>query len=337
MNAQPAPQQTPSLHDYLAAPLRLGDADVAGPLAVFPIFGPPPVQRYLPFAPALEQGFRLGEVAGGGSVNNLVVENPTMDPVLLFEGEEVLGAQQNRTFDVSVLVAPGARLRVPVSCVEAGRWEGSRNRESFRPAPQSAYPALRRAKAREARRRAAGGLEARADQGAVWNEVAAKSERMGVASATGAMNDIYEGRRGRLAEMHGRVRLRDGQLGALAAIGGRVAVLDYVSRPEVFATLHGPLVQGYALDALEAHDAEPPRARTARGFALLVTDCEPAQRNRGVGLGQELRFAAGGVAGTALVKDGELVQLTAFPGDDSGPDGERPARGGRIRRPSRRR
>jgi hypothetical protein len=44
---------------------------------------------------------------GGGNVNDLVIVNPTDLPVLVYEGEEVLGAQQNRIFDVSVLVAAG--------------------------------------------------------------------------------------------------------------------------------------------------------------------------------------------------------------------------------------
>ena len=30
----------PTLADFLAAPLRVGDPDVHGPLAVFPLFGP---------------------------------------------------------------------------------------------------------------------------------------------------------------------------------------------------------------------------------------------------------------------------------------------------------
>ena len=70
---------------------------------------------------------------GAASVRALVIENPTDLPLLVYEGEEVLGAQQNRTFDDSVLVASGEKLRVDVSCVEAGRWDGSR-RERATPA-----------------------------------------------------------------------------------------------------------------------------------------------------------------------------------------------------------
>jgi ARG/rhodanese/phosphatase superfamily protein len=91
---------------------------------------------------------------------------------------------------VSVLVAAGARLRVPVSCVEHGRWDGARHHGPFTPAPQAAYPSLRREKNAAARASVAAGLEARADQRAVWNEIAAKSSRIDVTSAARAMHDV---------------------------------------------------------------------------------------------------------------------------------------------------
>src|SRR4029453_15398681 len=89
-------------------------------------------------------------------------------------------------------------------------------------------------------------------------------------------------------------------------------VLDCVSRPDVFAALHGPLVQGYALDALELDETEPPSIEDARGFVSLVTGTEP-RRRRSLGLGRELRFASDGVAGSGLIHEEELIQLTAFP------------------------
>ena len=59
---------------------------------------------------------------------------------------------QDRTFDLTVLVAAAAKLRVPVSCVEAGRWEAAREHEPLAPAPQAAYPELRAAKSRHVMR-----------------------------------------------------------------------------------------------------------------------------------------------------------------------------------------
>ena len=142
------PEEIPSIatiEGYLGDPLRVDEPDVVGPLAVFPVFGPNPQLEYLPFSEAIN--VRVAELGGGGSVNELLVENFRDVPVLLYEGEEVLGAQQNRIFDSSVLVPARSRIKVPVSCVEAGRWDLSRHRERFAPAPQAAYPELRRMKA----------------------------------------------------------------------------------------------------------------------------------------------------------------------------------------------
>ena len=66
------------------------------------------------------------------------------------------------------------------------------------------------------------------------------------------------------------MRIHDGQIGALAAVDGKISVLDHVSRPDVFSALHGPLVQGYALDALEAGDAPAPSVNEAAGFPERV-------------------------------------------------------------------
>lgn len=329
-----------AIHDFLEEPLRVGEPDVAGALAVFPLFGPEPRQAYVAFAQAREHGVRVVEREQRASVNELVVENPTDLPVLLYEGEEVLGAQQNRIFDISVLVAAGSKLEVPVSCVERGRWDSSRHADELTPSRHAAYPELRRmrssSKTRRIRQLVSAVTEAEADQSATWSSVGAKSEYHGIQSRSGAMSDIYEGRRAALDEMRDAMRLHPGQAGAIAAIGGHFVVLDYVSRPEVFAALHGPLVQGYALDAVEAPESKPPTIDAARGFALLVADCAVARRNASLGLGDEIRIASNGVSGSALAVDGELVQLTAFPGDEHSPD-RRPARTTRVAQPTRRR
>ena len=321
----------PTLTAYLASPLEVGEPDVAGPLAVFPLFGSPAQFVYQSFAQGRGHGVTIKELGAGASVRDLVIQNPTDIPVLLFEGEEVLGAQQNRTFDVSVLVGAGMTLQVPVSCVEAGRWDGSRHSESFEPAPQAAYPKLRRQKNRAVLAQVVSGAEARADQSAVWAEVDEKLDTVGASAPTRAMHDGYEQRRRDLRTLTDACRLRDGQVGALVAIGGELTVLDLVSRPDVFASLFEPLVQGYALDALAGGDAEAPDDGVARAFLDRVVDAPILERDA-IGLGRDVRLS-GTLHGAGLVRGDELVQLSVF-APESSPG---PAPGGRIRRPSRRR
>lgn len=328
---------TGALRELLHGELRLGEPDSIDALTVFPVFGPEPRFEYASFADGRTHGATITELEGGASVRDLIVHNPTPLPLLLFDGEEVLGAQQNRTLDVTVLAAAGQKTQIPVSCVEQGRWDGRRNHENFQRAPQAAYPELRRSKSRQVRESIAGGLDARADQSTVWHEVSEKASRHGVASPTGAMHDVFENRRGRLNEIQQAILPRPEQVGMLAAIDGQITVLDYVSRPSVFADLHAPLVQGYALDAIEHAGSGAVVAHgDAEGFLELSLDNRAARRD-GIGLGLDPRFEGNGAEGSGLEAAGELVQLTAFASESPTQDAGGPPSVSRVRRPSQRR
>jgi hypothetical protein len=324
----------PILNSYLEGRLVVGEPDVAGPLAVFPLFGPPARFEYQSFAQGGAHGVSVKELPGGASVNDLVVHNPTGLPVLLFEGEEVLGAQQNRTFDISVLVAANSTLEVPVSCVEQRRWDGARHNENFAPAPQAAYPSLRRLKNAAVYTSVASGAAARADQSEVWHEVDEKLHSLGAAAPSRAMHDGYEARRRDLVDLAGACRLRPEQTGILVAIGGEFTVLDRVSQPLVLASLYEPLVQGYALDALDVVAAEAPSVDAASEFVEQVLTAPTLERDA-IGLGRDVRLNADRVTGAGVVCADELVQLSIFP--RNGGRADAPLHNARIHRPSRRR
>jgi ARG and Rhodanese-Phosphatase-superfamily-associated Protein domain len=306
----------------------IGEPQVAGPLAVFPVFGPGPRLDYRTFAQATELGALARELDGGASVRSLVVENPTDLPLLVYEGEEVLGAQQNRTFDDSVLVAAGAKLNVGVSCVEAGRWEGGRHAEPMRSSPQAADPDLRRLK------RACARSAGRADQGEVWAAVGDRLARHGVASANAALSDVYDRRRDDLGSLARAVRHVDRQLGAVAAVSGDPVVLDLVSRPEAFAALLPRLAQGYALDALGA--AEAASDGDAAASFLREALAAPRVPTRTPGMGCGVAIGTPALIGSGLEVGRELIQLAAFPAGGSHGPHPGAAAGARIARPSRR-
>ncbi len=321
----------PFTSQSLAAQLTVGEPDVAGPLAVFPLFGAAPRLEYRAFAEAAALGATVTELSDGASVNDLLVSNPLDQPVLLYEGELLLGAQQDRTVDHAVLVPAGAQLRVPVSCVEAGRWDGTRHGEAFTPGTHAAFAELRRRKSEAMRRALAVGLEARADQGEVWETVEDKLEELHVASPTAAMPDITRDRGDELDDLRGAINRRDGQLGAVAVLDGRPTVLDLVSRADVFAALHGPLVGGYALDALSSSASTAARPERAHVDAFLAGVLGGStRRSRAVGIGESVAVASPTGGGTGLIVEDELVQLCAYAGESA-------RAGACVVRPSRRR
>ncbi len=284
-----------------------------------------PVVEYLTLDEALPRGLRIAETSESGSVPELVVENPLDARILLYDGEELVGAKQNRILNVSVLVDACSKLAIPVSCVEQGRW--SRQSEHFLAAPHISHGELRR---RKAEAQAARPLARGVAQGEVWDAVHAKAQRMSVESVTGASSDIHRAYERDIRSLEDAFPAQPGQCGAVLALGD-VLCLDLVSQPDAFALLWPKLRAGYLLDALERLNGKPATADAIDGFVGAL-DGALATRQPSAGLGDDLRLRAPGVIGSGVELDGEVVQLSAFTSDDSG---ERAF--GRIARPSRRR
>lgn len=279
---------------------------------------------YITLEEALPLGFRITEVDAAGAVPELLAANPLDHAVLLYDGEELIGAKQNRILNVTVLVAARSETPIPVSCVEHGRWHA--RSASFAAASHAAYPELRRRKAEQL---SAEPLLRGVAQSVVWEEVAAKAGRHGVHSPTDATADIYRDREKAIAELRHAFPLTSGQSGALLALDEGQFCLDYLSRPAAFAHLYPKLLEGYLLDALEQLDGAPARLERLGEFVAAAA-AAPMRRSPSAGLGDDVRLASEGMVGSGLVLREELLQLSAFTTDGSGPCT-------RVIRPSRRR
>ena len=226
-------------------PFELGDERSFGGLTLVPLFPrDEPKLEYVGLDEAVARGLVVKEVDAEAIVGELLVENPLDELVLLYEGEELVGAKQNRIIQELTLVPAHSKARLPVRCVEAGRW--SLRTPKFQPAPHAAYPSLRK--------------ESRTSQQAVWAEVASKAQRLEAPSPTGAQEAIYVKRRATIDEYAASLPRLHGQSGVLVGIGGKIVFLDYVSRSDVFAGLYSKLLRGYALEALETAGRAADRA-----------------------------------------------------------------------------
>ncbi|HET7368139.1 MAG TPA: DUF6569 family protein [Gaiella sp.] len=285
---------------------QVGDPVEHRGIVVVPLFPRRnPVARYVTLDEGLARGLSLTETSDMGEVPELAVSNPLSDDVLLYDGAEVIGAMQNRILDVSVLVAAGAELRIPVSCTEEGRWRSVSR--TFSPAPHISNTELRR---RKAMALAAAPLRRGAAQQDVWDSVRQQARRMGTKSPTGAHRDLFLAREGELAKLEPAFGAQPGQCGTLFALGD-VLCLDTVSRPDAFAAIWPKLRRGYLLDALERLDGPPTRPERLLGFVDEVADAV-VTHGPSVGLGTDVRLRGPGVLGSGLELDGETIQLSAF-------------------------
>jgi hypothetical protein len=163
-------------------------------------------------------------------VPELAVSNPLDDDVLLYDGEELVGAKQNRILNVSVLVSAHSTLEVPMSCVEQGRWRTVSR--SFSAAPHVSNTDLRRRKAAALATQA---LALGAAQGVVWDAVQAKLEALRPL-ADGGHRDAFVAHERTLGVLERAFAAEPGQCGAVLAIGDALC-LDAVSRPDAFVAL----------------------------------------------------------------------------------------------------
>ena len=297
--------------------LLVKDPTVRGALALFPVFSSSPVAPgYLtgPEADAADL-LTVGEHDAGATVPELVVHNTAKSPVLLVEGETLLGAWQNRTLNVSVLVPAGGKLTIPVTCVEAGRWNDTQPMgRSGRHAPSD----LRRLKTASVNAARADGFGTVSDQGAVWDRIRGYEADLSVPSPTHALDDMYREVQPDLdAAVDGLEPAAD-QCGVVVAIGGKVCGTDIFDKRSTLAAYWAGLLAGYAVDALR-QDAGAGSLADAESFVARVLDASDVSE-RAVGMGHDHALTSDSVSGHALEWEGAIVHLAAFatePGRDA--------------------
>ena len=319
------------------ASLKLGEATTHAGLGVFPVLAPEAAGSTAPGYALLDAALNDGlvsvaEVSEGGHVPELRLENRAPLPLLLIEGEELVGAKQNRVLNTSLLVAAKSTVTIPVSCVEAGRWRYAS--ADFQSEGRMLHSSGRARKVSDVSASVRARSEYRSDQGAVWDAVAAQAHRLRVNSPTQAYSDVVQARHDDLGAFRAAFRALPGQTGVLVTLGGHVLGLDLFAAPDTLAALLPKLAQSYALDAVEAEapPIEPGKALDqSRGF-LDAVGATTMTAHPSVSLGEAVRLSSPRVAGAALVHEARVLHLCAFPGH-----GVDEPFSGRMARASRRR
>ncbi len=286
-------------------------------LALFPLLAPEGDKPdYLVLEEALGKGLvEVTERDRDGSVTELKLLNKGKKPVLVIEGEELVGAKQNRIVNISFLVAGKTGVVIPVSCVEQGRWRYDSRR--FASGKKMMHASLRRVSQQDVAYSIRRGEGYRADQSRIWDDIQEKSVRMEAPSPTGAMAEIYDHYDEKLTEFTQAFKFIEWQVGAIFAIDGQVLGLECFGCCGTFKRFFDKLVKSYALDALDQPkvpktDSVPPEK--ARRFIKSAMKSE-GEDHPSLGLGTNMTFESRSLSGAALVEGDRLLHLSAFKKD----------------------
>ena len=313
--------------------ITLGTPVTHANLTMIPLLGPPSAERepsYLTLDQALAvdqrhadenpralrelPSFEITEVSLQGSVPELRVINRGTKPVFILDGEELVGAKQNRVVNLSILVPAASTLTIPVSCVEAGRWRAKSR--VFSSAPRAQYSTGRAKRVAQVTYNLKASGSRHSDQAEVWSDIAAMSAKLEAESPTAAMEEIFTRHAAFTDSVVATLRPVEHQVGALFILDGHVIGLDLFDRAATLRRLLGKLVRSVAVDALASPAEEPPITGNLAGKVaehFLATVCAASTHEApGVGVGRDIRLEAQTLTGASLVADEEVIHLSAF-------------------------
>ncbi len=253
---------------------------------------------------------------GSGTVPALLAINEGDGDVLVLDGEQFIGARQNRMASRSIVLPARSTTKIPVNCMEQGRWRPMGRH--FAPSPYYSSPKVRGHNRKTERARVEAGAAAGSDelsvaQGAVWDEIAMLSNNYGHYSDTGALDEVVNRKAQDLDAWRAGFTAVPGQIGLLAFVGDEALGLDVLASPELYRRVHERLVTACVQDALRER-VDPGKTPDPEAAADFIRRTENAPRKEAPTVGRGVyRVLTGEVAGGELEDSGRLVHLSVVP------------------------
>ena len=299
------------IFDELLNSISVGEPQAFEEVQVFPLLssqgGSP--SSFLQLDEALDQGLaEITEVSDGGSVPQLTVVNKSPRDIIIYEGQQLIGAKQNRIVNITVVVAANSTLPIPVSCVEQGRWRYTS--PSFTSSDHFSYPSLRRETHSSVSRSKETLGSSDSDQSGVWRDISGKMDRMNVFSDTASMYDIYESHAPEPEVLKEAFQVAENQVGYMAFIKGGFAGSDLFTSSDVCRGKMEKLLRGYYLDSRD-HGVTFDKVE----IEDILREVRTAEHRdfETVGKGRERRFDAPHVQGAWKEVDGFIPHVTILP------------------------
>ncbi|WP_295722787.1 ARPP-1 family domain-containing protein [uncultured Methanobrevibacter sp.] len=256
----------------------------------------------------LKKGFDLGLVevkeCEVEDVNNVIITNNAVTPLILIDGEEIIGAKQNRIVNRTVIVPPKTTMKISVSCTERGRWSYKNNH--FCDFEQSDYIANS-----NTRRAKASALDEQSIQDNVWYSIDNFSHRCSIQPKTSAMVDCYEDFSQYQDEYLDYFKLSNNQTGLIAIIDNEIIGVEIFTNPEIYENYHDKIIRSYIIDSIDFKANDSVDDDKINEIIENISKSEFI-KEKSQGLGEFIKFSNNYGTGTALIYDDEIIHMPYF-------------------------
>lgn len=302
------------VNEYLSN-LEFGDAQKSGKMTVIPIMNRTAEGSvYLTLKEALDTNLlEITEVDEAGAVPELKALNRSELPVLILDGEELVGAKQNRVLNTTVLLKGRSETLISVSCTEEGRW-------SYRSRAFSDEGSVISHSIRGCKRRSVSDFirveeDYRSDQTTIWDEVRDTISRENCQSPTGAYQDVYHSKIHEINEYLNAFTLSEGQVGVMVLINDDIKGIDTISNQVAYKNLHEKILKSYAMETVldkgKGSSINRDLDEKVEWFMNQIKESTET-KYKSVGHGWDHRFESDSVLGSALVCQHEVIHASFF-------------------------
>ncbi|WP_297981308.1 ARPP-1 family domain-containing protein [uncultured Methanobrevibacter sp.] len=191
----------------------------------------------------LEKGLEMGlvevkEVSESGVVGTLLVVNNSISPLILFEGDEVVGSKQNRIITQTTIIEAKSSENISVNCTERGRWLYTDNfRKSNNFANHNTRSHLTADK-----------FYNKSSQMNVWREIDELQTRHNFRSDTSSMAETYEKVNVEIEDALKNFNTVEGQNGIIVFINGEIKGIEIFYNPSIYEVYHEKILKSYIID-----------------------------------------------------------------------------------------
>jgi hypothetical protein len=295
--------------------LNLGEPQELAPYTIYPLCvgeaGPEP-DLLLTHQAIGAQVLEILE-KGEAEVQELEALNKGKKPVLILEGDTLVGCKQNRVVARSVILGGKGKVAIPVGCMEQGRWD--RASGSFGSGKMRISPSVRSASIREVREaKKARQPRTSVDQSRLWGDVQLCIDHCEVDTPTSDYHAVIEEQSVAATERARTLEALPGQVGGLVMAGGAFLGLELAGHPDTWnelaeRTLPAILMDGAWLSE-DADEAASPGPDASAWLSRIQN--APVTLSPGLAQGIEVDVEDEDLAGSGLWFEEQLVHLAIF-------------------------
>lgn len=243
-------------------------------------------------------------------VDRISVQNSGEWPIFAIDGEELLGARQNRILNVDIFIEPQKEYVVPVTCIEQHRWKGS---PIFSEGGFTITPSLRSTLAQSVKTSLENKKGFQSNQSLIWAQIDSTLKATRVNSLTSSFHDVYKTLNDLIEELMEGFDTIENSIGFLAYVKDEFIGCDLFGSNTVYRRFEKKLLKSYVLDGyIRRYVKGPSIAKSPEEVMTLIGETN-LQNHKSPTEGDVLIGGRENLLTKAFSIQGNLLHVAAFP------------------------